>query len=134
MPGKLVVREPLFIEDDGEQVAVLLPIDTYRKLQAAAKHAASNLDQPQANALDDSLSILARESRAFEALKPELLKTHRNQYVAIVGGEVVETGDNEFDVIERVYQRLGRVVMFVDKVTDEPRPVHYMSSPKVIAE
>jgi PHD/YefM family antitoxin component YafN of YafNO toxin-antitoxin module len=134
MPGKLVVREPLFIEDDGEQVAVLLPIDTYRKLQAAAKHAAGSPDQPQTNALDDSLSILARESRAFEELKPKLLKTHRNQYVAIVGGAVVETGDNEFDVIERVYQRLGRVVMFVAKVTEEPRPVHYMSSPKVVAE
>ena len=43
-----------------------------------------------------------REQRAFFRLLPELLKTHRGQYVA-----VHEAGQSLTEVAERAYARLG---------------------------
>src|SRR5882672_6616877 len=41
---------------------------------------------------------LAREFDAFEGLLPELLPTHRGQYVAVHNGQVVASGTNKLDV------------------------------------
>src|SRR6266853_2032557 len=38
---------------------------------------------------------LAREFDEFQAMLPELLKTHRGKYVAMWHGKIVASGDNE---------------------------------------
>jgi len=63
-----------------------------------------------------------REQRAFRHLFPELLKTHRGQYVAIHDGQVVESGSDKLDVAGRAYARYGYVPIYVSLVTDEPLP------------
>ena len=40
------------------------------------------------------------EQEAFRRLLPELLKTHRNQYVAIHAGKVVESGPDKLAVAD----------------------------------
>ncbi len=62
-----------------------------------------------------------RERRAFYRLLPELLKTHRGQYVAIHEEQVVDSGTDEMALILRVLKRVGHVAIFVGLVTDEPR-------------
>ena len=34
MSSKLVIKEPIFIEDDGKPIAVILPIEMYEALRA----------------------------------------------------------------------------------------------------
>jgi Family of unknown function (DUF5678) len=70
------------------------------------------------------------EQRAFQELLPELLRTHRDQYVAIHEGRLVESGANQIEVAERAYARFGYIPILVTLVTNQPRPVVRMPSPR----
>jgi hypothetical protein len=73
-----------------------------------------------------------REQQAFLRLLPSLLQTHRDKYVAIHEGNVVESGDELVDVAMRAYGRYGYVPIYVDLVTDQPqRPVR-IPSPRIV--
>ena len=61
-----------------------------------------------------------REYQAFLRLLPELLRSHRNQYVAIHGEQVVDSGPDPIALIKRVHARIGYVPIHVDQVTDQP--------------
>ena len=63
-----------------------------------------------------------REYRAFLRLLPELLKTHRGQYVAVHDGRVVDSDPDEATLILRVQARVGYVPLFVGLVA-ERQPV-----------
>jgi hypothetical protein len=119
MADKLIIKEPVFIEADGQRIAVILPIEAYESLRARA-------DSSQAQATSaETWSDFEREKTAFERLKPELLVRHPGKYVAIVGEQAVEVGDDKMQVVERVRQRFGRVPMYVQQVTDQPRVYHF---------
>jgi hypothetical protein len=69
-----------------------------------------------------------REKRAFRRLLPDLLKTHRGQYVAIHNEQVVGSGPDQFELARESYQRFGYVPIYVGLITDEPaRPVRIPS-------
>lgn len=73
-----------------------------------------------------------RERLAFWRLFPELLKTYRDQYVAIHEGQVVGHGLTLVDVALRAYAEYGYVPIYVELVTDEPqRPVR-IPSPRLV--
>lgn len=63
-----------------------------------------------------------REYQAFLRLMPELLKTHRGQYVALHDEQVVDTDSNDIALIQRVHARIGYVPIHVGFVAD-PLPV-----------
>jgi hypothetical protein len=64
-----------------------------------------------------------RERRAFFRLLPELLATHRGQYVAVHDERVVDSGPDQLEVALRVLRRVGHVGIFVHLVTEEkPAP------------
>jgi hypothetical protein len=71
------------------------------------------------------------EQQAFRRLLPELLRTHTGQYVAIHGGEVVESGPDKLAVAERAYARFGYVPIYVSLVSDEPSLLIRIPSPKL---
>ena len=60
------------------------------------------------------------ERRAFYRLLPDLLLSHKGQYVAIHEETMLDTGPIELDVAMRVLQRVGNVALFVGLVTDQP--------------
>ena len=68
-----------------------------------------------------------REQRAFRALLPALLKTHRGQYVAVHEGQVVESGEDKLAVAGRAYARFGYVPIYVSLVTEQPAVVRVPS-------
>jgi hypothetical protein len=70
-----------------------------------------------------------REHEAFQKLLPQLLKTHRDKYVAIHDGKVVETGDDLVTVALRAYANHGYVPILVDLVTDQPKPIIRLRHP-----
>lgn len=69
------------------------------------------------------LRKLDRERRAFFRLLPELLQTHRGQYVAIHQGQVVGSGPDQVEVALEVWRKIGKEEIYVGRVTDEPDPV-----------
>src|SRR5438876_3437523 len=64
-----------------------------------------------------------REYEAFQRLLPELLATHRGQYVAIHDGQVVDSGDDKLALALRVLAKVGNVAIHVGLVTEELEPV-----------
>jgi hypothetical protein len=69
-----------------------------------------------------------RELEAFRRLLPELLKTHRDQYVAIHEGQVVGTGPDQIELADRAYAQFGYIPILVTLVTDRPRVVRIPNS------
>jgi Family of unknown function (DUF5678) len=74
------------------------------------------------------------EQRAFNKLFPELLPTHRDQYVAIHGRQVVASGADQIEVAERAYALFGYIPILVTLVTDQPRPVIRIRSPRLVGD
>ena len=83
--------------------------------------------------LQPPMSKFERERAAFQRLLPALLQTHRGLYVAIHNEQVVDSGDNRLDIADRVWAKHGYVPIYVDLVTNEPRPLaripHYRTVP-----
>ncbi len=85
----------------------------------------ANHNYCEARAADDAK--LQSEQDAFRRLLPDLLKTYRNQYVAIHEGQVVGTGPDQIELADRSYDRFGYVPILVTLVTDRPRVVRVPS-------
>src|SRR5208282_6354559 len=69
-----------------------------------------------------------REYQAFLRLLPQLLATHRGQYVAIHEGKVVDSDPDDIALVQRVHARVGYVPIHVGLVTEQPvvvRVPHY---------
>jgi hypothetical protein len=70
------------------------------------------------------------EQQAFRRLLPELLKTHRGQYVAVHEGQVVDSGPDKLALAGRAYARFGYVPIYVSLVSDELPPIVRVPSPR----
>jgi hypothetical protein len=64
-----------------------------------------------------------REYQAFQRLLPQLLATHRGQYVAVHNEQVVDSGDDKLALALRVLAKVGNVAIHVGRVTEEPEPL-----------
>lgn len=78
-----------------------------------------------------SQAAFLREQEAFERLKPGLLAEHRGKYVVIHDGKVFAIGDNEMELIERAYDELGYVPLYVGLIEDQ-EPVVRVLSPRIV--
>jgi len=57
------------------------------------------------------------EVAAYDAMWPELLKTHKGKWVAVHGGEIVDSDSNREDLIKRVYSKFSRQTpIYIEKV------------------
>jgi hypothetical protein len=61
-----------------------------------------------------------REYEAYQRLLPQLLQTHRGQYVAIHDGHVVDSDADDIALILRVHARHGYVPIHVERVSEQP--------------
>jgi Family of unknown function (DUF5678) len=71
---------------------------------------------------DPPLSKFEREKRAFFRLLPELLHTHRGQYVAVHDERVIDSGSDQLSVALRAQAKVQAGV-YVGLVSDDPPPV-----------
>jgi hypothetical protein len=118
-------RGPFILERDGEPVAAVIPMDEYQDFRAW-REARDREEQRRKD-----LEAFKREREAFERLKPELLRTHRGQWVAVYQEKVVEAGQDRSQVLDSVYDRFGYVPVYVQKVEEQPR-VYKMPHRKVV--
>jgi hypothetical protein len=104
----------------GEQtVGVLVPSEEYEEFQAWRETRQRRAQMQQVH------EAFEREVAAFDRMLPELLQEHRDRVVAIHDGQVVEVGDSKEEVSERVHQRLGDVIVYVQRVSERPRVVKF---------
>ncbi len=83
---------------------------------------ATILPAPVLNLATQPATKWEREYQAFLRLLPELLKTHRDKYVAIHDGQVIESGDDRLEVIFRALEKAGGASIHVDVVAEQPPP------------
>jgi len=110
-----VGSEPLILERNGKPVAAVIPFEDYERFAVWQKQQeAETWRRAQIDALAD-------EKAAYERLQPELLKTHRGQWVAIHNGGVVDSDPDQRALVKRVYsQTTHRPIYFVE-VRETPR-------------
>lgn len=66
---------------------------------------------------------LQSERHAFKTLLPDLLKTNREQFVAIHDGRVIATGKSEIDVRIASYELFPDIPILVRRVTEELKSI-----------
>lgn len=65
----------------------------------------------------------AREHLAFRQLLPQLLNTHRGQFVAVHDGRVIAAGQDKIAVAMDALRQVGNVAVHVGLVSEQPEPV-----------
>lgn len=115
-----VSQGPIFVEHEGRPVAVIMSIEDYRQ-RFLAEHDAWRQEQ---------LQRLEPNRTAFRQLLPELLKTHRNQFVAIYQEKLVDADPDRATLVLRTRTQGYRPV-YIQKVTPEPRIVELPSPEEV---
>jgi antitoxin (DNA-binding transcriptional repressor) of toxin-antitoxin stability system len=106
-----LTENPIVFEREGKPVAAVVP---YEQFTAWREHEQAKTWQAE------QASILERERAVFERLKPELLKTHADKWVAILDGKFVDSDDEEDTLVKRVYSKYGYRTIFVEQVTEVP--------------
>jgi hypothetical protein len=63
-----------------------------------------------------------REYREFQRMLPELLKTHRGEFVAVHDGQVIDSDADDVKLIQRVHAKIGYMPIHVELVSEQ-RPI-----------
>jgi len=113
-------RDTIVIRRNDKPIAVVLPYAEYEEL----------LLRPAVGSAGDNL-MFVRERAAFQRLLPELLRTHRGEWVAVVDGQPVQFGPDFSSMIVPVRQRFGQRPVYVHEISEEPR-LYTISSPRVV--
>jgi hypothetical protein len=124
------VTESALVDHDDRPVRILVPADEYAAFLAWRK---AEQQRQQRSSYDEAFQ---REVAAFERMKPELLRQYLGHVVAIYNGQVIEVGSENESVAEvatRLYERMGYVPVYVQRVQETPR-VYKISGPRIVRQ
>jgi hypothetical protein len=68
---------------------------------------------------DTEFEDVKKEYIAFEAMRPELLKSCLGRFVAVYHGQVVDRDAHGFELARRIRARYGRQFVLIEQVTEE---------------
>lgn len=111
------------LEQNGQPLAVLLPIGEYEAFRAWQQRQQAHSPTPAVG--------FAQERAAFERLLPQLIQTYPDRVVAIYGGQVVEIGDDVGEVLQRVHARYGYVACYMGRA-QLPGRVYKMTHRRIV--
>ena len=116
LPGpEKVAKGPVVIRREGKPYAVAIPLEDYRRFQEWREKAEREV---RIQAQDEAWE---KERAAFHRLKPQLLQTHKGLYVAIHGGQVVDTDADNLALARRVMSNLKGKPFYLQLVSEETR-------------
>jgi hypothetical protein len=75
--------------------------------------------------------LMQQEEMAYQQLHPQLLKTHFHQYVAIYQGALIDVGEDQEDLLERVHLKHPGAVILVTQVKRQPIEEFVIRSPRL---
>ena len=101
--------EVTVLEQNGQPVAILLPVGEYEAFRAWQQR-----KQPLHRQAPSA--TFAQERAAFEKMLPNLYQDYPDKVVAIYQGKVVEIGDEVGETLEKVYNRYGYVACYAGRV------------------
>ena len=116
-----LAQGPLILEHEGEPVAAIISIGDYRRF--VAKRDYDTWRQGQLQRLEPNRT-------AFQRLLPELLKTHKGQFVAIHNGEMVDADTDNRELAKRIYAR-KLFPVYIQLVSKQPRVIELPSPEEV---
>ncbi len=119
----VLAEGPVFLERKGRRVAVIIPADEFEAFRMW-RDSRSRQQKP--------LDRLQGERAAFRRLLPELLKTHRGQFVAIRDGRLIDADTDESALAHRTIAR-GSEPVYIQEVRAEPR-LYELPSPEVVRQ
>ena len=122
------IKKPIVLKRAGQRIAALVPITEYDQFLSWRKQQRSQRKrEPQDTWFAKQEKIIRRELVVFERMKPELLKTHKDKWVAIHKGELVDFDDDESTLAKRVYGKFGYRTILMKQVTkvEEVYQVNY---------
>ncbi|HLX62104.1 MAG TPA: DUF5678 domain-containing protein [Planctomycetota bacterium] len=90
------------------------------------------LSAPRIRTIADVPPPWHKETEAFDRMFDELLKNYENKYVAICGGQVVASGDDEIKVATEAIKKYGKVPIFVHLVSATPPKPKRILPPRVV--
>lgn len=119
---------PIVIDQDDDEVVVKMTKQDFRLFQETlAQGRRAKSEVAQADASNDEafaqteLAALAPEIEAYKKMLPELLKTYKGRWVALHGGQVVDTGDQWGELAMRVTQNFPDPIYIELVSEDSPR-------------
>jgi len=120
-------------------MAIALPDKVLEQAQKVAQREGIAVDELITTAVKHYLeeqwqASFEVESRAFERMHPQLLPCYRGQFVAVYGGQVVDSDLDKKELARRVYERYGPAPIFFQRVTDEPMRTIHLRSPRRLEE
>lgn len=118
----LLGQETVIIEQDGQALAAIVPIEEYRQLLAWRERQRDRQEE---------LRTFHKDRETFLYLIPELLKSHAGQFVAIFRGQLVDADPDQWTLAKRVYAKYGYQPIYMDEVLEKPN-VYEFPSPEIL--
>ncbi len=121
-PAQLA-REPIILERNGEPVGAVISLEEFRAFKEWKKELERQEQEFPKQFLEDEA--------AFKRMLPELLKTHKDKWVAVLKGQVVDFDDKLGDLADRVYRQFGYQAIYMSQVLEKERIYRFLS-PRVV--
>lgn len=75
--------------------------------------------------------VLARETKAFRLIHPQLLQKYAGEYVALHQGKLIDHDMDQFALYLRVDEQYPDEVILIKQVTPEVEEIYTVRSPRV---
>ena len=133
------VRRPVVIDREGDTVYVAMKAADFQAVEEWLARQQPRADEPiadeearRAEAYErEQRARLAPEIEAYKKMLPELLRTHKGQWVAIHDGQLIDSDESQTTLNERVLQVPDP--LFIEVVQEEfPRVIEIWSPFEVI--
>ena len=124
-----------------DYVTISIPEPLYRRARELARANHQPVDEVIAEALEQAFPVfyvdpgrdrMQQEQDAYASLRDSLLMTHEGQYVAIHGGELVDSDPDQTALLRRIDARFPNEVVHLRRVTREPDRELRIYSPRLV--